>query len=184
MVKTNKYNKFLNTHLPLYYIHTAFYKQHNNNQNHFNIMKHERNRKRFIKKIIAAGTLCSKEEYEQSIAKWLEVLRMTKTVYEKSQAEYSIGICYHKLNQDNQAVVWYRKAAEHGDGMAQVFVGDSYAGGISVEQSDEEARRWYSIAQETFARDEDQFFVDLWSDLDTQAEDYFEQRLQLFKSNL
>jgi hypothetical protein len=49
---------------------------------------------------------------------------------------------------DEQAAVWFRKAAEAGESRAAVCLGDYYKDGQGVPQSDEEARRWYTRALE------------------------------------
>ena len=51
-----------------------------------------------------------------------------------------------------QAVYWYRKAAENGHPVAQNSLGTLYLRGLGVEQSDAEAMRWYlRSASEGFA---------------------------------
>ena len=44
------------------------------------------------------------------------------------------------------AVVWFRKAAEQGNPAAQFNLGVAYAGGTGVPQSSEEARKWFQKA--------------------------------------
>ena len=49
---------------------------------------------------------------------------------------------------DEQAVYWYRQAADLGDAYAMAKLGWMYRNGRGVEQSDEEAVRWYRPAAE------------------------------------
>ena len=49
---------------------------------------------------------------------------------------------------DQEAVKWFRKAAEQGLADAQWMLGMMYADGCGVEQSDEEATKWYRKAAE------------------------------------
>ena len=47
---------------------------------------------------------------------------------------------------DQQAVTWYRKAAEQGDADAQYNLGIRYADGKGVTQDYIEAHMWFSLA--------------------------------------
>ena len=49
---------------------------------------------------------------------------------------------------DEQAVFWYRKAAEQGDATAQCYLGCDVRSGHGVEQDDEQAVFWYRKAAE------------------------------------
>ena len=49
---------------------------------------------------------------------------------------------------DEEAVRWYRLAAEQGLAWGQYDLGRMYAEGRGVEQDDEEAVRWYRLAAE------------------------------------
>lgn len=48
-------------------------------------------------------------------------------------------------NEEN-AVVWYKKAAEQGNAEAQCALGECYYQARGVEKDDKEARRWYEAA--------------------------------------
>jgi TPR repeat protein len=52
------------------------------------------------------------------------------------------------LQDENQAVLWYRKAAEQGDAEAQFELGFIYANGQGVPKDDKLALTWYSKAAE------------------------------------
>ena len=43
-----------------------------------------------------------------------------------------------------QAISWYRKAAEQGDAYGQALLGQMYAAGLGVEQSDSQAYTWFT----------------------------------------
>lgn len=47
---------------------------------------------------------------------------------------------------DQQAVIWYRKAADQGDADAQYNLGIRYADGKGVSQDYIEAHKWFSLA--------------------------------------
>jgi TPR repeat protein len=50
------------------------------------------------------------------------------------------------LQDDKQAVSWYRKAAEQGYDRAQFILGVLYENGTGVPQDDKQAMEWYSKA--------------------------------------
>ena len=58
-----------------------------------------------------------------------------------------LGILYEHgegVTQDKaEAARWYLKAAEQGNGDAQLSIGMMYDSGDGVEQNDQEAIRWY-----------------------------------------
>jgi TPR repeat protein len=49
-------------------------------------------------------------------------------------------------NDLNEAVRWYRKAAEQGYARGQAALGSMYSNGTGVKQDDEEATKWYKMA--------------------------------------
>ena len=63
-----------------------------------------------------------------------------------------LGECYYNgsCGEKNyeEAVKWYRKAAEQGDADAQKNLGDCYADGDGVEKNYKEAVKWYRKAAE------------------------------------
>ena len=63
-----------------------------------------------------------------------------------------VGYYYYEgievAQDDEEAVKWYRMAAEQGFSQAQTALGDCYKNGIGVSQSDKEAEKWYQLAQE------------------------------------
>ena len=50
------------------------------------------------------------------------------------------------VEDDAEAVRWYRLAADQGLAIAQVFLGLKYANGNGVPEDDAEAVRWYRLA--------------------------------------
>ena len=66
--------------------------------------------------------------------------------------EYQLGAMYYSgkgVDQDVQeAIRWYRMAAEQGYSEAQNRIGDLYYSGEGVEQDVQEAIRWYRMAAE------------------------------------
>ncbi|MEZ9519471.1 cobalamin biosynthesis protein CobT, partial [Vibrio splendidus] len=68
------------------------------------------------------------------------------------RAQTNLGIMYVNgegvLQDDKQAVYWYRKAAEQGDARAQSNLGVMYANGEGVLHDDKQAVYWYRKAAE------------------------------------
>ena len=70
-------------------------------------------------------------------------------------AQFSLGLMNYRIgdlsfdkasgNLD-EALVWYRRAAEQGDVDSEIVLALAYAKGIGVQQSDVEAYKWYDIA--------------------------------------
>ena len=50
------------------------------------------------------------------------------------------------LEDDAEAVRWFRKAAEQGDAAAQLNLGSMYVTGVGVPKDDDEAYAWCSVA--------------------------------------
>ena len=66
------------------------------------------------------------------------------------EAQFEVARCYQngtgvEKNEEN-AVVWYKKAAEQCDAEAQCALGECYYQARGVEKDDKEARRWYEAA--------------------------------------
>ena len=61
---------------------------------------------------------------------------------------YRIGdLSFDKASGNlDEALVWYRRAAEQGDVDSEIVLALAYAKGIGVQQSDVEAYEWYDIA--------------------------------------
>jgi uncharacterized protein len=72
-----------------------------------------------------------------------------------SRAQFSLGLMNYRIgdlsfdqttgNLD-EALLWYRRAAEQGDVDAEIVLALAYAKGIGVGQSEIEAYKWYEIA--------------------------------------
>ena len=69
-----------------------------------------------------------------------------------ASAQYNLGLMYENgrgvLQDDKQAVYWYRKAAEQGNVAGQTNLGLMYANGRGVPQDDKQAVYWYRKAAE------------------------------------
>ena len=68
------------------------------------------------------------------------------------KAQYNLGTCYEKgrgVTQDyNEAVKWYRKAAEQGHANAMSWMGYFFENGKGVTKDLQEAIRWYKLGAE------------------------------------
>jgi uncharacterized protein len=72
-----------------------------------------------------------------------------------AKAQFTLGLMNYRIgdlsfdkasgNLD-EALVWYRRAADQGDVDSEVALALAYAKGIGVEKSDVEAYKWYDIA--------------------------------------
>lgn len=69
-----------------------------------------------------------------------------------SKAQFQLGTLYHQgkgvKQDDTQAFLWYRRAAQQGDSDAQYSLGNMYLMGEGIKQDDSEARQWYEKAAE------------------------------------
>ena len=70
--------------------------------------------------------------------------------YGHPEAQFKVARCYQngtgvKKSEEN-ALVWYKKAAEQCDAEAQCALGECYYQARGVEKDDKEARRWYEAA--------------------------------------
>ena len=70
--------------------------------------------------------------------------------YGHPEAQFEVARCYQngigvEKNAEN-AVVWYKKAAEQGNAEAQCALGKCYYQAFGVEKNEKEARRWYEAA--------------------------------------
>ena len=70
--------------------------------------------------------------------------------YGHPEAQFEVARCYQngtgvKKSEEN-ALVWYKKAAEQCDAEAQCALGECYYQARGVEKDDKEARRWYEAA--------------------------------------
>jgi len=69
-----------------------------------------------------------------------------------AQAQFSLGVMYTEgegvVQDDKEAVAWYRKAAEQGYTMAQITLGLMYFIGDGVAENHKEAVKWFSKSAE------------------------------------
>ena len=69
-----------------------------------------------------------------------------------AEAQYSIGVKYDTgegvPQDDAEAVIWYRRAAEQGHACAQYSLGRMYDIGRGAPEDDAEAVRWFRLAAE------------------------------------
>ncbi len=61
-------------------------------------------------------------------------------------AQYHLGLMYDLVENDAEAVKWYRKAADQGLADAQYHLGVMYANGLGVPENDAEAVKWHRKA--------------------------------------
>ena len=61
-------------------------------------------------------------------------------------AQYSLGFMYVNGEDDAQALIWFRKAAEQGDARSQALLGGMYHQGQGVPRDDVQAYAWFSLA--------------------------------------
>jgi hypothetical protein len=68
------------------------------------------------------------------------------------EAQTDLGLMYANgegVGRDyDEAVNWYRKAAEQGDAKAQNALGVMYHNGFGVKRDDKEAKKWFRKAAE------------------------------------
>ena len=72
---------------------------------------------------------------------------------EEAFAQHILGLWYDTgdyglAEDDEEAVLWYRLAAEQGNARGQSALGFMYARGEGLPEDDEEAVRWYRLAAE------------------------------------
>ena len=79
---------------------------------------------------------------------YADIFRLAEQGHAKAQ--YLLGLMYASgegvLENDKEAVKWYRKAAEQGDAKAQYYLGVSYASGRGVLKNYTEAYAWFLIS--------------------------------------
>lgn len=79
-------------------------------------------------------------------------LNLYRQIDSKASAQFNIGVMYRRgegvLQDDAEAVRWYRKSAEQGYANAQCNLGFMYENGYGVEKDKAEAVRWYRKAAE------------------------------------
>lgn len=86
-------------------------------------------------------------DYETALSEW-----QTLAESGDADAQFGMGLLYSNgfgvPLDDDEALKWYKLAADQDHGMAANNLGVMYANGWGVPQSDEEAFRWYSLAAE------------------------------------
>ena len=72
-----------------------------------------------------------------------------------ARAQFSLGLMNYRIGDLsfdqttgnlNEALIWYRRAADQGDVDSEIVLALAYAKGIGVQQDDIEAYKWYDIA--------------------------------------
>ena len=101
-------------------------------------------------KLVNMGVEANKKgNYSEEYQCYLKALEINKN---NMYAQYNIGLCYEYgrgVTQNyNEAVKWYRKAAEQGNASAQNNLGGCYYNGRGVTQDYYEAVKWYRKAAE------------------------------------
>lgn len=86
--------------------------------------------------------------YGQTADTWfLDELKMKANLGD-AQSQWALGVCYQEgiegaAQDDKQAVLWFRKAAEQGYAKAQYSLGMCYEDGKGVARDGSEAVQWY-----------------------------------------
>ena len=101
-------------------------------------------------KLVQMGVEANKKgNYSEEYQCYLKALESNQN---NMYAQYNIGLCYEYgrgVTQNyNEAVKWYRKAAEQGNASAQNNLGGCYYNGRGVTQDYYEAVKWYRKAAE------------------------------------
>ena len=85
-------------------------------------------------------------DYEKAFREFLPLAEQGNT-----DAQNNLGVMYDGgmgvLENDAEAVKWFRKAAEQGDAYAQVNLGFMYGTGEGVPMNYVKAYMWYSLAK-------------------------------------
>src|SRR5271169_5902525 len=72
------------------------------------------------------------------------------THHQAAEAQYNLGSLFDQgegIPQDHaQSLYWYRKAADQGNGLAQIKMGDRYQDQNWTARDDAQAVRWYRLA--------------------------------------
>jgi TPR repeat protein len=118
-------------------------------------------------KAIAAGDESSAASLGHIGRNWRFMYRdvpMDTTIYElvekaaksgSAVAQFSLGAMNYPIGDLtfdetkgnlNEALIWYRHAADQGDVDSQVALGSAYAQGLGVPQDFVEAHKWYNVA--------------------------------------
>lgn len=70
--------------------------------------------------------------------------------YGHPEAQFEVARCYQNgtgvEKSEENAAMWYKKAAEQGNAEAQCALGECYYQALGVEKDDKEARKWYEAA--------------------------------------
>ena len=101
--------------------------------------------------LLCVGNAVGQDEKKTESDVWLEET-IAKAKDGDATAMYNLGVMYADgkgvLEDDKEAVKWFRKAADLGDAMAMNSLGVAYVHGEGVIQDDEEAVKWYRKAAE------------------------------------
>ncbi len=81
---------------------------------------------------------------------WLELVELAAEG--DTEAQYWVGYAYYLgegvEDDDEEAVRWFRMAAEQDHTSAQYYLGHAYLNGLGVEEDHEEALKWFRKAAE------------------------------------
>lgn len=94
-------------------------------------------------KVLCAGVL------NEGIERGKQLLKQDSlSQEERAGAAYQIGFGYYQLEEMQEALRWFLKAAEQGNTEAQYAAGYYYNNGIGTEQNPATAVKWYTKAAE------------------------------------
>ncbi len=99
-----------------------------------------KSKKRFYKRVIIASIA--------SLVLAVASVGLFKHFYMSSEEQYQIGKEYYEQQDYDEAIKWFRKAAERGDAKGQNVLGVMYENGQGVPQDYAEAIKWFRKAAE------------------------------------
>ncbi|MBR3451266.1 MAG: SEL1-like repeat protein [Muribaculaceae bacterium] len=99
-----------------------------------------KSKKRFYKRVIIASIA--------SLVLSVASVGLFEHFYISSEEQYQIGKEYYEQQDYDEAIKWFRKAAERGDAKGQNGLGIMYENGQGVPQDYAEAIKWYRKAAE------------------------------------
>jgi TPR repeat protein len=92
-----------------------------------------------------AGVPLNKVDFAKAIPACLDALSHYPN---SARFQYQLGRAYEQSGDNQQAMAWYRKAAEQGFALAQNNLGAMYAKGLGVPKDDAQALAWFRKAAE------------------------------------
>ncbi len=87
--------------------------------------------------------------YGECNSSYIDVIKL-RAEQGDAEAELNLGNLYSscEIGKSDEAVKWYRRAAEQGNARAQFLLGVLAKAGNGVPEDDREAMKWYKLAAE------------------------------------